>query len=114
MNSCCADYALRRRDAAELSLSAGESVPVTRKETRQKTWSFPVQSAETALIDVHPPTANAAVPNRAPADLPARLTNGRSGDTDAGNSGPEGTAAKGDLSYQTIRLVNRHNRHSLC
>jgi hypothetical protein len=51
------------------------------------------------LVDVHPPTANATVPKRTSAYLSTRLTNRCSGDTDATNSCPKGTAAKGDLSY---------------
>jgi hypothetical protein len=51
------------------------------------------------LVDVHPPTANATVPKHTSAYLSTRLTNGCSGDTDATNSCPKGTAAKGDLSY---------------
>jgi hypothetical protein len=66
-----------------------------------------------ASVDVHPPTANAAAPKRTPAHPSARLTNGRSGDTNAGNPCPKGTTAKGDLGCQTIRLMNRRSRHGL-
>jgi hypothetical protein len=77
-------------------------------------WAAKLNVAvSSTLVDVHPPTADAAVPKLTPAYLSARLTNGRSGDTDATNSCPKGTTAKRNLSCKTIRPVNRRGRHGL-
>jgi hypothetical protein len=71
-------------------------------------------AVSSTLVDVHPPTADAAVPKLTPAYLSAHLTNGRSSDTDAAaNSCPKGTTAKRNLSCKTIQPMNRRGRHGL-
>jgi hypothetical protein len=77
-------------------------------------WAAKFNAAvSSTLVAVHPPTADAAVPKLTPAYLSARLTNDRSGDTDAANSCPKGTTAKRNLSCKTIQPMNRRGQHGL-
>jgi hypothetical protein len=63
---------------------------------------------------VNPPSANASVPSRTPADFSAHMADGGPGDAVTTDSCPERAAAEGDLRDHAVRLVTRRTGHCLC
>jgi hypothetical protein len=87
------------------------------------TKRFPLVVAAVATLPVHsclidgeaivsdntlePAYATASVPSRAPSGLSSRLTDSCPGDADTSNSGPTGTASKGDLRDAVLLMDGR-------